>query len=79
MVLSLTPGRGFTTGKNGASGKAVVDLVTGTLSITASGFDPGSYDAWLIDNTAGEGMSIRPELGDRWVRVGALVGVWLKN
>ena len=72
LVLSLTPGRGFTTGKNGASGKAVVDLVTGTLSITASGFDPGSYDAWLIDNTAGEGMSIRPELGDRWVRVGTL-------
>ena len=72
LVLSLTPGPVSTAGKNGASGTAIVDLVTGTLSITAIGLDPGGYDVWLIENTAGEGTSLRPQPGDWWVRVGAL-------
>ena len=57
-----------------ARGRARVDLLAGEVEVVVSGAASGPFDVWLVDNLPGPGRSALPELGDRMVKVGRLLG-----
>ncbi len=56
-----------------ATGMVELDLIDGRVSARVSGLeDLRNADLWLVDNQDGEGKSVMPEEGDRFIHVGAL-------
>lgn len=51
--------------------KARVDLIGATLQVTFEDLREG-LDVWLVDNQSGPGMSMIPEAGDRFFKVGSV-------
>jgi mono/diheme cytochrome c family protein len=54
-----------------ASGRVRLDLIAGSVRAEVRGLT-GPVDLWLVDNQEGPGRTVRPEPGDRMIRVGRL-------
>ena len=73
LVLSLTPIRGLSKKLLHARGGSLLNLFDGNLDVVVDGLPPGElFDVWLIDNLPGPGRSVKPERGDKMLRVGQL-------
>ena len=73
LVLSLTPIRGLSKKLLPARGGSSLNLFDGNLDVVVDGLPPGElFDVWLIDNLPGPGRSVKPERGDKMLRVGQL-------
>lgn len=56
-----------------AEGTAHLDLIKGSISVDLHGLgEVGAVDVWLVDNQDGDGRSVKPEEGDRFLYVGAI-------
>jgi len=58
----FTPGRG----------RLELNLMDGALSFKAAGLEDGAYALWLVDDGDAPGNTVKPEPGDRFLRVGDL-------
>lgn len=73
LVLGLGHFKGLSLDATKARGRAVLDLINGTLSVEVAGLPEGGYEVWLVHNRPVPGGSVKPEGGDRMIRAGALV------
>ncbi len=72
--MALGWSKGLSNEHSNAKGEIALDLIDGNVSAYVSGLEgTDSADLWLVDNQEGEGKSVMPEAGDKFVRVGALV------
>jgi hypothetical protein len=69
--VSVASLEGLSTEYSGAQGWIKLDLIDGTVRARISGLDQPA-DLWLVEDGVGPGMSVRPQAGDRMVRVGRL-------
>lgn len=73
LVLPLHYSKGLSARFTTAHGLAKLDLETGAFAAMLTGVpDTPGYDVWLVDNRPGGGRSVKPEPGDRMIRVGTL-------
>lgn len=71
--MSLTPIRGLSKKFSDARGVSSLNLIDGNLDVVVDGLPPGElFDVWLIDNLPGPERSVKPERGDKMLRVGQL-------
>jgi hypothetical protein len=62
--------KGLSTENTYASGKAMLNLIDGTVSVDVKGLTVAEgWDVWLVDNGVG---SILPEAGENMLRIGSL-------
>ena len=57
---------GFTPGR----GRLELNLMDGNLTFQAAGLEDGSYALWFVDDGSAPGNSVKPEVDDRFLRVG---------
>jgi hypothetical protein len=56
-----------------ARGTARLDLVEGRITVDLEGLtELGAVDVWFVHNVEGEGRSVKPEPGDRFLYAGAM-------
>ena len=55
-----------------AHGQVHLDLIDGAIRAEVRGLKGQPADLWLVDNQEGPGMTVRPEPGDRMLRIGRL-------
>ncbi len=73
LVLMLRYSKGLSREVTRASGQVTFDLVDGRSSVQVFDLpEGGTYDVWLIDNRPGPESSLRPNSGDRMIRLGSL-------
>jgi len=73
LVLSLGHFKGLSNEFSLARGTVEINLADGSLSVTVVGLpEQQSYEVWLVHNRPGPGRSVKPEIGDRMIRAGAL-------
>jgi hypothetical protein len=76
MTLRLGYNRGLSFEFTEATGQASLDLINGAFSVQVFGLnDKEHYDVWLIDNIEGSKKSVKPEPGDKIVKIGTLKNV----
>lgn len=63
---------GLSTESSDAHGLVGLDLIDGRVRAELWGLDGLPADLWLVEDGEGPGMSVRPQIGDRMVRVGRL-------
>jgi hypothetical protein len=61
----------LSTEPSGGQGWVNLDMIDGRVRARISGLDQPA-DLWLVEDGVGPGMSVRPQAGDRMVRVGRL-------
>lgn len=72
-VISLAWNKGLSCEFTKAKGIAEINLERGSVSVRIKGLeDQNISEVWLVDNMAGEGRSIMPEQGDKFIHVGSL-------
>ena len=62
----------LSTEPSAARGLVFLDLIDGTARAEVRGLGGRPAELWLVDNQDGPGRSVRPEPGDRMIRLGAL-------
>lgn len=72
LHLSLAHSKILSNTATKARGTMDLDLMTGDVSVKVKGLDNQTYDVWLVDNLEGGQHSVKPEIGDRFVRLGRL-------
>jgi cytochrome c peroxidase len=75
VAISLGYWKALSASYTTANGMATLNLIEGSVSVTASGLPTGEWDVWLVDNRPGPGQSVRLEASDATIRVGRLVRV----
>jgi cytochrome c peroxidase len=71
--MALGWSKGLSTEPSNAKGEIALNLVDGDVSAYVSGLEGSeAADLWLVDNQEGEGKSVMPEAGDKFLRVGTL-------
>lgn len=56
-----------------AQGVFDLNLMDGSIKVSAKGLDEGGYDVWLVDNKPGG--TLQPEAGDTLIKLGELMPV----
>ncbi len=64
--------RALSTEPSQARGRVHLDLIGGTVRAEVRGLDGQPADLWLVDNREGPGMTVRPQPGDRMIKLGSL-------
>ena len=73
LTLALGYAKGLSVKFTPATGRATIDLVDGSVSVQGTGLPEREvFDVWLVDNRPGPGRSVKPEAGDRMLRIGRL-------
>lgn len=73
FTLALGYAKGLSVKFTPANGRATIDLVDGSVSVERTGLPEREvFDVWLVDNRPGPGRSVKPEAGDRMLRLGRL-------
>ncbi len=73
LVLSLGYSKGLSAEATTARGQVRFDVAEGSVSVTVNRLPRTSaFDVWVVDNRPGPGHSVRPEPGDRLLRLGTL-------
>ncbi len=73
LVMSLGYFKGLSTEFSSAQGIAALDLKDGAFTVQVSGLAENKrFDVWLVHNRPGSGRSVKPEPGDRMIRIGTL-------
>ncbi len=73
LVLSLGYSKGLSAEATTARGQVRFDVAEGSVSVTVNRLPRTSaFDVWVVDNRPGPGHSVRPESGDRLLRLGTL-------
>lgn len=73
LILALGYTKGLSARFTSANGRATIDLVDGGVSVHVTGLpEREAFDVWLVDNRSGPGRSVKPEPGDRMLRLGRL-------
>jgi len=73
LTLALGYEKGLSVKFTPANGRATIDLVDGRVSVQGTGLPEREvFDVWLVDNRPGPGRSVKPEVGDRMLRLGRL-------
>lgn len=75
LVLPLHYSKALSASFTSARGLARLNLESGVFAAMVQGVpDTSRYDVWLVDTRAGHGASVKPEPGDRMIRLGTLRG-----
>ena len=64
--------QGLSTEPSEARGRVRLNLIDGTIRAEVQGLQGQPADLWLVDNQEGPGRTVRPEPGDRMIRIGRL-------
>ena len=72
LRLPLAHSRLLSTSASKACGAMTLNLMTGAVTVKASGLEASAYDVWLVDNLDGPNRTVKPEAGDRFFRLGTL-------
>jgi cytochrome c peroxidase len=73
VEMALGWSKGLSNEHSNAKGEIALDLIEGDVSAYVLGLEGSdSADLWLVDNQEGEGKSVMPEVGDKFLRVGTL-------
>jgi hypothetical protein len=72
VVLALGWSKGLSVATSRARGEARLDLEQGRVRVTVDPAGEALGDVWLVDNQPGPEDSVRPEPGDRLLRLGRL-------
>jgi len=62
----------LSTERSAARGLIFLDLIDGTARAEVRGLGDRPAEVWLVDNQEGPGRTVRPEPGDRMIRLGRL-------
>lgn len=71
VLVSVAWLEDLATERSDAQGVVSLDLIDGTVRARIVGLEQPA-DLWLVQDGEGPGMSVRPQIGDRMVRVGHL-------
>ena len=58
--------------RSAARGQVFLDLIDGAARAEVQGLGGQPAEVWLVDNQEGPGRTVRPEPGDRMLRIGRL-------
>jgi hypothetical protein len=73
VELALRWHKALSRGSTAARGTARLDLIEGRVSVDLEGLtELGAVDVWFVHNVDGEGRSVKPEPGDRFLYAGAI-------
>ena len=73
LAVTLTHSKALSSEPTEAKGGVTINLRDGTVRARVKGLPQGKvYNLWLVDNRPGAGRTVKPEEGDRFVRVGSL-------
>lgn len=74
IAVTLAWTEGLSTEPSTARGQVELDMISGGVHARVQDLDDLPADLWLVDNQDGPGRTVRPERGDRMVRLGRLAG-----
>lgn len=72
VTVTLAWVEGLSTEPNSARGQVDLNMISGLVRAKVQGLGGQPTDLWLVDNQDGPGRTVRPETGDRMVRIGRL-------
>jgi hypothetical protein len=72
VIITMAWTEGLSTEPSPAQGRLKLDLIDGSIRAEVWGLDGQPADLWLVEDGKGPGMSVQPQTGDRFVRVGRL-------